>query len=73
MTRKKFIKLLMSYGYSRNLSQAVAEIFNRDKIPYKRAIRCYGNPTVLMSVRKETIHFPIFVSVKIEEEQISDY
>ena len=38
MTRKRFIKLLMSYGYSRNEAVCIAE---KTTIPYKNAIVCY--------------------------------
>lgn len=56
MKRKRFVKLLMSYGMSRNSAQAVAKKFNRCEVPYKRAIWCYAYPTVLGSVRRATIH-----------------
>lgn len=39
MTRKRFVKLLMSKGYSRDEAQALAEIMNKNKIPYKKAIK----------------------------------
>lgn len=44
MTRKRFVKLLMSYGYSRNHAQAIAESVNRRKKPfnnYKNAFKLY--------------------------------
>lgn len=37
MTRKRFIKLLMSKGFSRNEAQEKAVYFNSRHIPYKRA------------------------------------
>ena len=44
MTRKRFVKLLMAYGYSRNEAQTKAEIVNRRKKPfnnYKNAFKFY--------------------------------
>lgn len=37
MTRKRFIKLLMSKGFSRNEAQQKAAFYNSRHIPYKRA------------------------------------
>lgn len=39
MTRKRFIKLLMSYGISRNKSVEYANYYNRRNIPYERAYK----------------------------------
>ena len=41
MTRKRFVKLLMSKGYSRNEAQQKAVHFNSRHIPYKRAYSLY--------------------------------
>lgn len=37
MTRKRFIKLAMSQGVSRNVVVGLAEYYNRRNIPYKNA------------------------------------
>lgn len=37
MTKKRFIKLLMSYGVQRNEAQQIARDFNGQNIPYKTA------------------------------------
>ena len=37
MTRKRFIKLLMSKGCSRNQAVEIAAYYNYSNIPYKRA------------------------------------
>ena len=37
MTRKRFVKLLMSKGYSRNEAVAMAEYYNYNNVPYKTA------------------------------------
>ena len=37
MTRKHFIKLLMSKGFSRNEAQHKADYYNSRNIPYERA------------------------------------
>lgn len=41
MTRKRFIKLLMSNGEQRNKAQAIAMLYNVSKISYKRAYSDY--------------------------------
>ena len=48
MTRKRFIKLLMSHGASRNEAVELANYYNRRNIPYKRA---YERNKRLMAVR----------------------
>ena len=45
MTKKRFIKLLMSHGESINRARAIAFLYNSNNIPYKEAyyeylIRC---------------------------------
>ena len=42
MTKKRFIKLLMSQGIQRNSARAIAKSYNDRKIPYKIAYRPYG-------------------------------
>ena len=37
MTRKRFIKLLMSYGISRNEAVAIAADYNSRNVPYETA------------------------------------
>ncbi|MBR4859327.1 MAG: hypothetical protein IKU08_09120 [Clostridia bacterium] len=37
MTKKRFVKLLMSYGVQRNEAQQIARDFNGQNIPYKTA------------------------------------
>lgn len=41
MTRKRFIKLLMSYGYSRNMAVQIAENVQRTKLSYADAIKLF--------------------------------
>lgn len=48
MSRKRFIKLLMSYGVSRNEAVKIAADYNRRNISYERAYEKYKN---LMAVR----------------------
>lgn len=47
MTRKRFIKLLMSYGTSRNEAVKIAEDYNSRNVPYKTA---YANESNLKPV-----------------------
>ena len=42
MTKKRFIKLLMSQGIQRNSARAIAKSYNDRKIPYKKAYRIHG-------------------------------
>lgn len=37
MTRRRFVKLLMSKGFSRNEAQQKADYYNSCNVPYKRA------------------------------------
>lgn len=39
MSRKRFIKLLMSHGISRNKAVELANYYNRRNIPYERAYK----------------------------------
>ncbi len=41
MTRKRFIKLVMSHGVSRNKAQEMARAFNSKNLPYEKAYRCF--------------------------------
>ena len=41
MTRKRFIKLLMSHGVSRNEAVHLANYYNRRNIPYMKAYEKY--------------------------------
>ncbi len=41
MSRKRFIKLLMSYGYSRNMAVQIAENVQRKKLSYADAINLF--------------------------------
>ena len=38
MTRKRFVKLLMSYGIPRNRAVVIAHIVNAHNVPYSKAI-----------------------------------
>lgn len=44
MTRKRFIKLLMSYGYQRNDANYIAAKVQKDKRTYANAIKWYCVP-----------------------------
>ena len=48
MTRKRFIKLVMSYGIPRNDAVEIAADYNSRNIPYERAYEKYKR---LMAVR----------------------
>lgn len=39
MTRKRFIKLLMSYGIQRNAAEAMARMYAASGMPYAEAIK----------------------------------
>lgn len=41
MTRKRFIKLLMAQGVTRNDARAVADFYNQCNIPYEKAYENY--------------------------------
>lgn len=41
MSRKRFIKLLMSDGVSRNVAVELANYYNRRNIPYEKAYEKY--------------------------------
>lgn len=41
MTRKRFIKLLMSKGVQRNKAQEIAALYNSRNIPYAKAYKIY--------------------------------
>lgn len=56
MTRKRFVKLLMAYGYSRNSAQAEAEKVNKRNTPYKKAIKIYKFKNALRYVGKATVN-----------------
>lgn len=47
MSRKRFIKLLMSHGVSRNEAVQLANHYNRYNIPYKIAYQRYKIPIVI--------------------------
>ena len=47
MTRKRFIKLMMSYGNSRNKAVKIAAEYNSRNVPYKTA---YANESNLKPV-----------------------
>lgn len=51
MTRKRFVKLQMSQGRSRNSAQLLALICQQKKIPYVRAsdVWCCGDPWQMAS------------------------
>lgn len=42
MTRKRFVKLLMSYGIPRNRAMAIAYIINEHNVPYSKAFHSLG-------------------------------
>lgn len=44
MTRKRFIKLLMSYGYQRNDAHYIAAKVQKDKRTYAEAFKWYYTP-----------------------------
>jgi hypothetical protein len=48
MTRKRFIKLLMSQGESRNSAIAIAFLYNATNTPYKKAYLDYLIKTRLL-------------------------
>ncbi len=52
MTRKRFIKLLMAHGYSRNQAVIMAEYYRSRNIPYNEA---YATP--LLSNRRAIRRF----------------
>lgn len=56
MTRKRFIKLLMSYGYRRNAAQLIAESVNKRKLPYKNAIKFYRLKNALGNISKAAVN-----------------
>lgn len=58
MTRKRFIKLLMSYGYSRNVAEYFAESVKKMNIPYKDAT--VSSATNLLWYVYEALECPTF-------------
>ena len=51
MTRKRFVKLLMSYGIQRNTAQIFADVVNSRNIPYAKAIHSPYIATYKISYR----------------------
>lgn len=49
MTRKRFIKLVMSHGVSRNRAIKIAKAFNANNVPYERAYRLFKSVFLLSS------------------------
>lgn len=47
MTRKRFVKLLMAYGYSRNEAQWIADSANRDNCSYEEAFVSHFDGRIL--------------------------
>lgn len=52
MTRKRFIKLLMSHGISRNKAVEIAADYNSRNVPYKKAYKATGLARTLMDLGK---------------------
>jgi hypothetical protein len=41
MTRKRFVKMLMSYGIPRNRAMVIADIVNAHNVPYSKAFHSH--------------------------------
>ena len=57
MTRKRFIKLLMSKGCSRNQAVEIAAYYNYSNIPYKRAYLMESPQLIAFAAKRLTEAF----------------
>lgn len=70
MTRKRFIKLLMSYGNSRNKAVKIAADYNSRNVPYKRA---YENESMLKPIGYSFIAEGLSKGIAAATAALSDF
>ena len=71
MTRKRFIKLLMSYGTSRNEAQRLADRAKKDNCSYGKAFAPYFYKIMLERIHREMFDalFNIPVTLKFVRKE----
>lgn len=69
MKRKRFIKLLMSHGYSRNKAVKIANYYNRRNIPYEKA---YTKSLLAVSIKLRCISIPFIIACRALSEEFEN-